>query len=227
MEKNSKTWVIGDIHGEYDKLKRLLELIEFDYENDQLISLGDIVDRGPNSYECVEELLKIKNLIALRGNHDEAFRESTITGRNSLYTQGGRETMLSYQRSYPKCDNDPTKIPQTHKDFFKNQINYYVDINGNLFVHAGIDITRDIEKQDLMTFIWDREMIMDALNPKCEFDNIYKNIFIGHTPTIYWEDANNKPFSNALAFRALVASMSGLPLLSTKSNASIAPLWRM
>ena len=65
-----KKIVIGDIHGRFAELKELLQKASFDYDNDQLISLGDIVDRGPEPYNCIFELMKIKNLIAITGNHD-------------------------------------------------------------------------------------------------------------------------------------------------------------
>lgn len=139
-----RRFVIGDIHGEYERLIACLKDVDFDYENDQLIQLGDVVDRGAKSYEVVEELLKIKNLIAIRGNHDETWYESVRLGtRNILYDQGGRETLLSYTRA--GCENDPTKIPDTHKEFFKNQLPYYVDENNWCFVHGGFNRHKLIE----------------------------------------------------------------------------------
>lgn len=68
-----KIIVMGDVHGAYKALVQCLERSGFDYEKDTLIQLGDIVDGYPDSYECVEELLKIENLIAIKGNHDGWF----------------------------------------------------------------------------------------------------------------------------------------------------------
>ena len=56
----NKTYIIGDIHGVYDKLINCLQQVNFNYESDTLIQLGDVVDRGPDSYLVVEELLKMK-----------------------------------------------------------------------------------------------------------------------------------------------------------------------
>ena len=72
-----KTFVMGDVHGAYKALKQCLERASFDYQNDCLIQLGDIADGGNEVYECVEELLKIKNLVAIKGNHDDWFCEYT------------------------------------------------------------------------------------------------------------------------------------------------------
>ena len=68
-----KTFVIGDIHGNYRGLMQCLERSNFDYDKDTLISLGDVVDGHSESYEVVEELLKIKNLIAIKGNDSYGF----------------------------------------------------------------------------------------------------------------------------------------------------------
>jgi serine/threonine protein phosphatase 1 len=46
----SKTFVIGDIHGAYLALKQVLERSDFDYENDLLITIGDIVDGWSDSF---------------------------------------------------------------------------------------------------------------------------------------------------------------------------------
>ena len=62
--------VIGDIHGNYKALKQCLERAAFDIDKDSLIQLGDVSDKMPETAEVVELLLQIKNLIAIRGNHD-------------------------------------------------------------------------------------------------------------------------------------------------------------
>ena len=77
-----RTFVIGDIHGAFKALRQCLERSQFDYRKDKLIVLGDVVDRHDEVNECVEELLKIRNLIALRGNHDDWFDEFCQTGRH-------------------------------------------------------------------------------------------------------------------------------------------------
>ena len=65
-----KRYVVGDIHGNYKALKQVLKRSKFDYEKDELIIIGDVVDGYNCSFEVVEELLKIKNRIFIIGNHD-------------------------------------------------------------------------------------------------------------------------------------------------------------
>ena len=46
------TYVISDIHGQFDAFMKLIEKIEFGYD-DEMYILGDVIDRGPQSLECV------------------------------------------------------------------------------------------------------------------------------------------------------------------------------
>lgn len=194
----NKKFVIGDIHGECDKLIEALKAVDFDYDNDVLISLGDIVDRGPKSFECIEELLKIKNLIPIRGNHDQTWFESLRSGDfigNLLYNQGGRETYQSYLNNTAVEDEDVTvnKLIK-HIDFFKNQINYYVDEDNNCFVHGGFDRHHILVGQAENVYYWDRDLFLAALSYESMKDHTYpfkmkdgfKRVFVGHTPTTYW-----------------------------------------
>lgn len=203
-----KTYVIGDIHSCYNKLIACLISVNFDYNNDRLIQLGDVVDRGPNSYECVEELLKIKNLVAIRGNHDDEFFKGLNSGIFSLWKQGCRETIKSYIKNcnpdrFMTYDGKTTTtdfsiddMPVKHYEFFKNQLPYYIDEELNLFVHGGFNRHRLIEDQDPEDiYWWDRDLINSArsfstiVNPSnykfkikgCEKGK-FKNIFLGHTP---------------------------------------------
>lgn len=192
-----RTFIMGDIHGEHEKLVTLLRTVEFNYESDQLIQLGDVVDRGPNVYSCVEELLKIKNLTAIRGNHDHCWLEFLKTGNNLLYSQGARET----EQSYILEGIDPA----IHFDFFATQLPYYIDQENNFFVHGGFNRHKFVdEENDIEVFYWDRDLWLAALsyagmkNQTYPFKmkNQFKHVFIGHTPTKYW-DSDMKPMTAA------------------------------
>lgn len=182
----SKTFILGDIHGEYQQLTDLLKLINFNYDKDTLIQLGDVVDRGLYSYECIEELLKIKNLIAIRGNHDECWWDYLKGNEETLWDQGGEQTYMSYQRNNVQ--------PSIHFDFFKNQVDYYIDKNNNLFIHGGFNRHELLKDQNPEIFYWDRDLFLAALSYGSMNNNEhpfkikenFNNIYIGHTPTPYW-----------------------------------------
>jgi serine/threonine protein phosphatase 1 len=200
-----RTFVIGDIHGAHKALQQVLQLSEFDYERDTLITLGDICDGWNHVYECIEELLKIKNRIDIKGNHDEWFyRFITHYSHPVDWKQGGLGTLISYCRNLDKgymikyndeggymTDLLDTDIPYQHIDFFRGQHKYYVDDNNNLFVHGGFE--REFlltEQYDQHVFWWDRRLWLQALScqdgQKLKTKNNFNKIFIGHSATTKW-----------------------------------------
>jgi serine/threonine protein phosphatase 1 len=211
-----KKFVIGDIHGNLRGMKQALERSGFNYDTDILISLGDVVDRLPDSFGCVEEFLKIKNLVIVQSNHDIIFRDWLLTGSHYFNWQhGGFETLKSYvdalnngsDKFYanPKLTGvsyniSPIDIPQSHIDFFVNRENYYIDDDNNLYVHAGFnrhfDITDKLANTESV-LLWDRDLWMSALSYKSmtrksqekypfKMFNKFNKVFIGHTPTLHW-----------------------------------------
>lgn len=189
----AKTFVIGDIHGAYKTLVQCLERSGFNKEEDTLIQLGDVVDGWNEVYECVEELLTIKNLIAIKGNHDDWFREFCIYRIHPTnFQQGGEATRSSYNKHL-----GINNIPYEHMQFFDKQHLYYVDDQNRLFVHAGFDKNYLINEQhDKSVFYWDRGLWMNAVaycgvdNTKMDknlfFDkNKFKEIYLGHTATTF------------------------------------------
>jgi len=212
----NKIWIIGDIHGAYKALLQCIERSKFDKEKDTLIQLGDIADGWDQVYECIEELLTIKNLISIKGNHDQWFLEWINESRHpTLWTQGGYGTLVSYCKHLDKeyhqgmysCITSllPEDLPITHINFFKNQLHYYVDKKNNCFVHGGFDrnyLIEDIDYLDPSSLWWDRDLWNKALShhnfdqPKLVTKNNFKEIFIGHTTTSTW-DKSFKPMSAA------------------------------
>src|SRR5690606_23504955 len=67
-----RTLVISDIHGELALFEELLQEAGYNAAEDQLILLGDYVDRGPDSKGVLERVVELKKqgAIVLRGNHD-------------------------------------------------------------------------------------------------------------------------------------------------------------
>ena len=131
-----KKFVIGDIHGSNKALLQVLERSGFDKESDLLISLGDIADGWNEVPECVDTLLSIKNLIAIRGNHDVWCYDWFEMGATPLIwtQQGGKATLDAYVRTGKMTED-------SHKAFWKNQVDWYIDDENRLFIHAGWDYT--------------------------------------------------------------------------------------
>lgn len=67
--RTGRDFIIGDIHGMLDKLYECLDSVNFDYEKDRLFSVGDLIDRGGQSYETLQ-LTYQKWFYAILGNHE-------------------------------------------------------------------------------------------------------------------------------------------------------------
>jgi len=193
-----KRFTMGDIHGRFRALKEVLKKSKFDYIKDKLIVLGDIVDGGSRTYQVVEELLKIKNLILVLGNHDEFFMNHISSGwaKQIWINQGGSETIKSYGgmaipgdelESEPiLIDTKGINIPVTHQDFFNRGRYYYIEDN-MLFVHGGINPAIPlITSQSKFDLVWDRNLINYCRGGRPV--PLYSKVFVGHTSTEMFRD---------------------------------------
>lgn len=203
-----KTLVIGDIHGGYKALKQVLRRCGYSSLRDQLIFLGDYVDGWSQSAEVIDYLIHIRNMakhkpIFIKGNHDIWVTDWLNTGQKNLVwvQNGGQATIDSYIK-------EGHVLNQKHKDFFNNLLNWYIDENSNLFVHAGWNYlypdfvtgaTVPIGTGGgigAMECHWNRSLVESVFAVRtmkdAKFDKLkeFNQIFIGHTTTENW---NIKP----------------------------------
>lgn len=175
-----KTFVIGDIHGAYKALQQCLERSNFNYQEDRLISLGDVCDGWPQVNLCIDELLKINHLDYILGNHDIWSLEWMQSGlkEDIWLMQGGLNTMGSYVDQ---------SVPKEHVEFLRKS-KLWIEFENKLFVHAGYDPQKTMSEQDPNTLVWDRTLFHEAIGKEGQHDNFkyepYDEIFVGHTPTI-------------------------------------------
>lgn len=188
-----KTFVIGDIHGSYKALLQVLKRSKFDYTKDRLISLGDIADGWSEVYECVEKLLKIKNFVGIKGNHDYWLEQWLLFGVSEhIWTSKGGKTSKD---SYIRNNGFDNKL---HLNFFRNQHYYYVDEKNRLYIHGGYNWKKNINETPNKDKMWDRHMYQTALYWQFKHDSCgkdllkikdYHEVFIGHTTTL-WNDTH-------------------------------------
>jgi serine/threonine protein phosphatase 1 len=191
-----KRFVTSDSHGGYKALNQVLERCSFDKENDLLIYLGDVVDGWPETKESIDLLLNIKNLVYLLGNHDQwalDYYTGNLPGKeNELelwLLQGGTNTVKSYGIGKPML--------KEHIAFLQNARPYYLSDDNILFVHAGFDTAKPIQDTDAHFLIWSRDFLtryytMHMQQTPIQIDT-YKEIYIGHTPTIALDREQTMP----------------------------------
>lgn len=200
-----RTLVMGDIHGAYLALTQVLERCEYNPKEDRLICLGDYVDGWSDSALVIDLLVTLKeeakdNLILIRGNHDVWAGKWLSTGESPLiWTEnGGKATMQSY------ISNPDMLLKTSHKKFFKNLENFYIDDENRGFVHGGFTSRKGLGHETYQSdYYWDRDLWNLALlsHSNSTEDNDYitryikrfynhTKVFIGHTSTTNWK---NKP----------------------------------
>lgn len=177
----NRIFCIGDIHGGYLSLIDVLDKSNFDKKKDTLIVLGDVVDGWTETSKVIDELLTIKNLIPILGNHCFwTYNWLRFGWLPSIWlTQGGINTINSYKKEDNSLDYELMKKHETL--YFDKCISYY-KYNGFCFVHGGF--VTDLGKDDLETYMWDRSLWSKAKSAKKDQLNLtkqYKRVFIGHT----------------------------------------------
>ena len=172
------TYVVGDIHGCYDKLIALMDKINIDLDSEKLVFLGDYIDRGPDSYEVVEYLINLKkkypDIVFLKGNHEDMLEKYIAeTDRFTYLINGGQQTLESYSRYYKPTDD--SLIPETHFKFFESLVLYH-ETDHYIFVHAGLRKNVPLEKQKPEDMLWIRKNFIQS-----NYD-FGKQVVFGHTP---------------------------------------------
>lgn len=144
-------YAIGDVHGEIEKLERLLDYISEDARRlgaaYKVVFLGDLVDRGPDSrgvVERVKSLCEDGEAIALKGNHEElmlhACDKQESIGVYFWAENGGDETILSYVRANGYADDFRDAIDPAHLAWMRDlPVMVRDEERGLVFVHGGID----------------------------------------------------------------------------------------
>ena len=130
----SRTIVFGDIHGCYEEWLELLDILKVNHR-DQLISVGDIIFKGPYSGKCLELAMQLPNLKCVLGNHENYFLEN--------YKNGSMNISKPYHTSIITEFGEKAK---TFYDFISTWP-LYIDDKNYLVVHAGIKPNISIEKQ--------------------------------------------------------------------------------
>ena len=133
-----KRYVIGDIHGGFLAFNDLLETIDFNYQEDLLFCLGDLVDGWSQSKEVIELLIKVENKVIIRGNHDEMalhyYNQLTHSQHKDYYAiwvgNGAQSTLDSL--------GDINTINPIHLQLLQNTVEYYILDSSILFVHASV-----------------------------------------------------------------------------------------
>jgi len=170
--------VIGDIHGCLDMLKRLIDKIQWDPSKDELIFVGDYIDRGPDPKGVVDYIVSLmaesSKIQCLIGNHEVIFLDY-IKGkdRRLFLMNGGMNTLESYAFHLVDTEND--LLPPSHKEFFAS-LKYTIELDDYYVVHAGFRPEVPLDEQDPDDLVWIRDPFIYSTY------DFGKKVIFGHTP---------------------------------------------
>lgn len=195
-----RDFVVGDLHGCYEDLLRALTMLNFDGQVDRLFSVGDLVDRGPDSFKCAN-LIYEPWFFAVKGNHEELMYETML--RNSRDHAG---TWLGNGGQW-FASEDEGELKAVCRDI--EMLPYVISVgegeNRFNIVHAELKRSRNWEKQpvtdmsldhwdfsnwELADMMWGRTIISNGKRKieELEADELWHDMdnlsltFVGHTP---------------------------------------------
>lgn len=193
-------YAVGDVHGRLDVLQPLLHEIAQDAltsrpaEQPLLVFLGDYVDRGPDSRQVVDLVLKLQldgafEVVALKGNHEEALLQFLAEPAFAMtwMEHGGAATLASYGVApcsmrtdadawEPVRDAFDQALPPAHRRFYRQLALFHV-VGDYAFVHAGVRPGVALSAQTAHDLLWIRH---EFLNHRAPHEKV---IVHGHTPS--------------------------------------------
>jgi serine/threonine protein phosphatase 1 len=176
-------FVIGDIHGEIDKLKLLLKNIFILSKNPTLIFIGDYIDKGEDPYATLKYLTILsdtKECFFLRGNHEyywEKVKTENDEYASYIVRYGGKNTIYSINKELTIVESKKI-IFEEFKVFFSQLRDYYL-IDGFVITHSGIppeSYNTNIDKIEPEKLLFNR---YDFISTKQYYFD--KKVIFGHT----------------------------------------------
>lgn len=190
-------YVMSDIHGEYDKYIAMLDKINFS-DNDVLIVLGDVIDRGPEPVKVLKDMSMRPNVYPVIGNHElmaldilstllEELTEDNfdklitdeMMGKLDIWQRNGGGITLRKFMEIPK--DERYALLEYIEEFEPYQIIDIDDKHTMLFVHAGLGNYYD--GKSLMEYTLD-ELTFERPNLNQMYYDDSLTVIVGHTPTL-------------------------------------------
>lgn len=171
---DSRTIVVGDIHGCFDELMELCEKVGL-AQNDRVVSVGDLITKGPKNREVLELFMTDSRFSTVIGNHDLQLRRKW-GGEDVELNDAQRETYQELRDEKDTCAGFLSRLP------------FVIDLGAHLVVHAGVrpDVALRSQTTDdltrLRTLGPDRES--EKGTPWYDVYDGEKTVLFGHWPAV-------------------------------------------
>lgn len=185
-----RLFVVGDLHGCYTALMDQLNIVNFNFTNDLLISVGDLVDRGQDSLKCLE-LTKESWFKAIRGNHEQMCLEAKLVPEmvNFHCKHGGDWLYKLPNKKQQECLTLCLNLPILLEVNFKGK--KYGFVHADIHLNDWQEFKKSIQKNDyftnqntstLQSALWGRSRISHGQkNTKYQYVVGIDEIYLGHT----------------------------------------------
>lgn len=159
------TYVIGDIHGCLEQLQQLLQLINFDNQNDTLWFTGDLINRGPQSLETLRFIKSLgSNHICVLGNHD-----LVLLALHAKQLTLPKDRSNNFDQILEAVDSDELL------QWLQTRPVAYYDAKFNaLLVHAGVLPQWSLEQ--ILSYAGEIETALQGPNAAALFKEMYGNL---------------------------------------------------
>lgn len=179
-------WVVSDIHGCYQWLMDALKRLHFNPYEDLLISVGDIIDRGPDCVKCLQ-LMDEKWFRAVRGNHEQMALDAIENNEFALWMSNGGIwfSALEDKRKALRLLNACRDLPHIIEITCANGL--------NVIAHADYPAAEYVWNKPVSAqrVLWDRDRLMGFMVGKGQGIKGADHFWFGHTPLDKRYDFNN------------------------------------
>ena len=190
LDDGASVWVIGDVHGFSVTFENLVDMLELS-EKDRVVVLGDLIDRGPDSYNVVKAVQADSRIYSTKGNHEQMMVEGFIPKgishkleANLWLRNGGIETVASYIRAFMNNSGEEDSAALEQEIIadkkWMNSLPAHVILDKWRLVHAGYDPRTELDEQGEAEHLWIRTPFH---NSKTAIDE-QRCVVFGHTPTM-------------------------------------------
>lgn len=179
----TRVLAIGDVHGMYEKLIKLMDKIRFNPDEDLLIFLGDYIDRGPDPGRCLQYIFALQQqypdvVVCLMGNHEVmmssyfmqkrgSYNNLIVDYAGSWLDNGGLETLKQLDEMDAGTKEELLQwvmnlpVKYQYQDYF--------------FCHAGVDPDVPLAVQNEFDMLWRRQQWWEQYKGE-------ETLVVGHTP---------------------------------------------
>jgi serine/threonine protein phosphatase 1 len=170
-----RIFAIGDIHGCSKTFEKMLFEIINIQKTDQIYCIGDYIDRGKNSKEVIDLILRLREeqyqIFTLRGNHEQMLLDAMYEEEalDVWIKNGGAKTIKSFGIGSLE------DLPKKYASFFK-ETQLFIETEKYIFVHAGLNFNRKNIFEDKEAMLWEK----DFWDQQPALKN--KLLIHGHTP---------------------------------------------